>query len=243
MPPMSHLHLQLQFPSSNMPGMRTTGAYPQAVLLAILSAIAVLINLPPLFWHVKNRNIAAALLVGWLVINNFFNFLNATIWPNDNTTHNFYDGVGLCDIEVKIMVARSTALPATTFCILKSLADVMNTNKLSLAKSKAQRVRAMALDLGFGLGLPAITMILHYIIQPWRYAIVGISGCQPGFYEHPLSIIFMVVPPILLTVADVYLSGTCPLDPNTSRHIPSHPIPVHLYPIQKKPPTNNLQPS
>jgi len=195
--------------SISMPELRMTGAYPQAVLLAILSFIAVLLNLPPLFWHFKNRNIAAALLVGWLVVNNFFFFLNAIIWPNDNTTADtFYQGVGLCDVEVRVMIGRSTALPATTFCILKSLADVMDTSKIAMTKSKAQRARAMALDLGMGLGLPALIMILYYIVQPCRFVLLGISGCQPGFFPHPLSIVILALPPVLLTLADVYLSGS-----------------------------------
>ena len=202
-------------PPSNPP-------YPAAIALAVLSTLAILLDLPPLVWHCKNRNVAAGCLISWLVINNLLNLINACIWPNDDTRH-LYSGEGLCDIEVKLIVARSTALPGATFCILKSLADVMDTSKVNLAPSKARRVRALVLDLFFGLGVPALTMFLHYVVQPSRYYLTGVSGCVPSFYPSPLTVLLLDVPPVILTIADVYLCSKSPsLPPN---HLP-HPSPV-----------------
>jgi len=103
----------------DMPVPKTTGAYPATVALGLLSFFTIILDLPPLLWHARNRNIAAALLISWIVVINLLSLLNVFIWPNDNTSPpSFHDGQGLCDIEVKLLVGRTTALPAATFCIL-----------------------------------------------------------------------------------------------------------------------------
>lgn len=180
--------------------------YPAAVILGLLAATVMLLGLPPLFWHLRNHNAAAGSLVAWIVINNLMTVINIIIWHNDDVQH-WYNGVGLCDIEVKIMVARSMALPAATMCILKSLANVMDTSRINLAPSKAQRRRAMILDLTACLGLPLLTMLLHYVVQPTRYAIGGVSGCLATFYESWVTVVLLDVPPLILAVVNVYLAG------------------------------------
>jgi len=190
----------------DMPVAKTTGAYPATVALGLLSFFTVILDLPPLLWHARNRNIAAALLISWIVVINLLSLLNVFIWPNDNTSPpSFHDGQGLCDIEVKLLVGRTTALPAATFCILKGLADVMNTKKITLGPSPGKEWKTLVFNLGFGLGIPAISMVLHYIVQTARYGIVGISGCAPVFFQSGLGVVLLDLPPLLLTAVDVWL--------------------------------------
>ena len=179
--------------------------YPAAVVLAVLTAIVCVLDLLPLIWHARNRNIAAASLIAWLIVSNLIAFINAMVWPSDNI-EGWFSGVGLCDIQVKLVVGRSTALPGATFCILKSLADVMNTRRINLAPTKAERVRARAFDLTFCLAIPFISMVLHYIVQPTRYAIIGISGCNPTYLQSWITILLLNVPPLILSLAGAYYS-------------------------------------
>jgi pheromone a factor receptor len=186
--------------------------YPSAIALGFLAALVSILSIPPLVWHIRNRNIAPACLVSWLLVNNFINFLNAIIWSNDDMAHWFH-GVGLCDIEVKIQVARAMALPGATLCILKSLANVMDTNKVNLNPTRAQRQRALAFDLVLCTGLPIIFMFLHYVFQPSRYQILSVSGCAATYFSGFICILFMDVPPLILVCVDAYYAGehfTCP---------------------------------
>lgn len=192
----------------------TSGVYPNTIVLGTFAGIVSILDLPPLIWHCRNRNIAAACLVGWILLNNIINVINVILWPNDEWK-TWYDGRGLCDIEVKIQVARSTALPAAMFCILKSLANVMNTKKVNLAPSKAQRMRSLALDLSMCLGLPLIVMFFHYIVQEARYAIAGISGCEPTQVTSWLSILLLDAPFLILASVDVYFAGEILVYPTT----------------------------
>ncbi|GAB7342696.1 hypothetical protein MBLNU457_g0848t1 [Dothideomycetes sp. NU457] len=190
----------------NMPPPRTTGVYPAAVALGTLSFIAIILDLPPLIWHSKNRNIAASLLISWIIVINLLSLINVFLWPNDNiSSPSFHDGSGLCDVEAKLLVGRTTALPAATFCILKGLADVMNTKKITLGPAPGKEWKPLVFNLGFGLGLPLISMVLHYIVQTARYDIVGISGCVPVSFQSSITVVLLDLPPLLLTAVDVYL--------------------------------------
>lgn len=186
--------------------MASTAPYPQAVALAMLSAIVCLLDLPPLIWHLRNRNAAAVCLVFWILINNFFSLVNAIIWPNDNMS-TWFDGVGLCDVEAKIIIGRSFGIASATLCILRSLANVMDQNKITIAPSRAQRMRATAFDLIICIGIPLLAMVFHYIVQPNRYAIAGISGCVPTDIQGPVTIVLLDFPPLILAVVDLYYAG------------------------------------
>lgn len=204
----------------DMPPPQTTGVYPAAVALGTLSFIAIILDLPPLIWHSKNRNIAASLLISWIIIINLLSLTNVFLWPNDNIlSPSFHDGSGLCDVEAKLLVGRTTALPAATFCILKGLADVMNTKKISLRPAPGKEWKPIVFSLGFGLGIPAISMVLHYIVQTARYDIVGISGCVPVSFQSSITVVLLDLPPLLLTGVDVYLCGK-PLMPASNYAAP-----------------------
>ncbi|GAB7347803.1 hypothetical protein MBLNU459_g5343t2 [Dothideomycetes sp. NU459] len=176
---------------------------PAGILLGVLASSACALNFPPLVWHIRNRNAAPACLVGWVLLNNLLSVINLAIWPTDDMA-NWFSGRGLCDIEAKIMVARSTALPAATLCIIRSLAEVINTEKTMLVPTPAQRRRACVLDLVWCLGVPVVTMFLHYIVQPNRYFIFGVSGCNPSVSVNWVTLVILSLPPLLLSVANAW---------------------------------------
>lgn len=178
---------------------------PSGIALAVLAPITVILNLPPLIWHIRNRNTAAASLVFWILLNNFLSVINLATWPNDNMD-TWFSGRGLCDIEAKIMVARSTALPAATLCIIRALAAVINSDR-TMIPSTVQRRRKMILELVWCLGIPVVTMFLHYIVQPNRYFIYGVSGCNPSVSVNWVTVVLLSIPPLLLSIANAWYGG------------------------------------
>jgi len=111
---------------------------PAAIAVPILSFITLVLCLPPFVWHVKNRNIAASSLVFWILLNNIFNFINALIWPTDDIT-SWWNGAVLCDIEVKLMTAAAVGLNGSMACVVRNLAQVMDTKRTVLEPSRARR--------------------------------------------------------------------------------------------------------
>ena len=153
--------------------------YTSAIVLATLSLLFALLIIPPMLWHCSNRNIGATSLIFWLLIINLQDFLNAILWSHDNIEH-WFDGNVLCDIEVKITIAVTVGVPSSVACVLRALAKVMDTERVSLGLTKGQRRRGYAIDLLWCVGFPALQMLFHYIVQTRRYYIVGIAGCTPA---------------------------------------------------------------
>ena len=178
--------------------------YPLAVVLPVLSFISIALCIPPLVLHAKNRNLPATTLICWSLLLNLFNIINALTWPNDDTA-SWWDGTGLCDIEVKVMVAGYVAVPGALLCILRGLAIVLDTSRAMLVPSKTQRWRNRAMELLFCVVVPVIAMITHIVWQKSRYLLYSVSGCVNNFDESWVSFVLAYMwPPIICLIAGYY---------------------------------------
>jgi pheromone a factor receptor len=181
--------------------------YPSAILVPVLSCIAVVLDLPPLVWHMRNRNIGASALIFWLVILNLINFCNALLWPRDNISE-WWDGEIFCDIQVRlIMGATIGGLPSATMCIMKALARVLDTRRIEVNCSVENQRRQYFMDVLWCFGLPIFFMVIMYTVQGGRYFIFGISGCDVPIDRSWLSaVVLFIWPPIFLSIGS-YFSG------------------------------------
>ncbi|KAK3673644.1 a-factor receptor [Recurvomyces mirabilis] len=178
--------------------------YPLATALAVLSFLVSITLLSPAYSHYRNKNLGALTLVLWTIVFNLRIFTNALIWPNDNIA-TWFDGHGLCDVEVSLQAAWTVAAPAALASLLRGLAHAMDTNRVSLGgKTKAQLLRERAIDGMLCLGFPALHMLILYIVQARRYAIFGIMGCVPDISTTYLTVAIYWLPPVLWTILDAY---------------------------------------
>ena len=184
----------------------TTGVYAEAVTIGTLSFLTMLLIMPPMCWHFCNRNIGATVLVGWVVILLLFAFINTLLWPNDDITH-WYNGTGLCDVEVRGVEAAQVGLPAAFACVLKALAAVLDTDRITTIQTTAQRRRTYLIDLLWSVVLPCLQMLFGYVVSPHRYYIFGISGCRPAINKSWVTILLIYVPPFLWIVLDTYYAS------------------------------------
>ncbi|SLM41278.1 GPCR fungal pheromone mating factor, STE3 [Lasallia pustulata] len=179
---------------------------PGAIAVPLLSFITLVLNVPPLVWHTKNHNLAASTLVFWIILCNLFNFINALLWPTDNLT-SWWNGVGLCDIEVKLITASTVGIVGSLACIMRNLAAVLDTSNTVLMPSRAQRRRRIVFDSIFCIAFPVYMIIIHYIVQPSRYYIFAISGCTPSFDNSWVSIVLCFIWPPIICLVDAYYCG------------------------------------
>lgn len=179
------------------------GRSPGAIAVTILSFFALLLCIPPFVWHIKSRNVAAATLVAWVILANIFIFINANIWPRDDLS-NWWNGIGLCDVEVRLQNAASIGITGALACIFRSLSMVLDTDNTVLAPTTAQRRRRLAFEIFFCFVAPAYMIGIYYIVQNGRYYIVGITGCAPAFDQSWLSIALVFVWPVVFCLIDAY---------------------------------------
>jgi pheromone a factor receptor len=178
--------------------------YMSAVLIPILSCIAVILDLPPMVWHIRNRNIGASALIFWLIILNLINFCNSLVWPRDNIPE-WWNGGIFCDIQVRlIMGATIGGIPCAIICIMKALAQVLDTKRIIMSCDVSDRKQYLG-DSLWCFGLPVIVMIIMYVVQGGRYFISGISGCDVPIDRSWLSaVILFIWPPIMLLISSYY---------------------------------------
>ncbi|KAL3469258.1 pheromone A receptor-domain-containing protein [Aspergillus californicus] len=178
----------------------------RGVLLLTLSFIAIFLLLPPLALHWKNRNVPAACLISWFLVLNLFNILNGFIWPTDDIA-NWWDGKGLCDVEVKILTSSYVAVPGNLVCIFRSLACVLDTRRTTLVPSKRQRWRNRAMELLFCVFVPVVAAATHIVYQQNRYIIFAIAGCAASHDGSWVSFVLGYIWPLVLCFIASYYCG------------------------------------
>ncbi|KAL4933148.1 pheromone receptor [Aspergillus undulatus] len=175
----------------------------QGVVLQTLSILSILASVPPLALHWKNRNFPAVTLICWFVLLNVFSVLNAFVWPTDDI-ENWWDGEGLCDIEVKMMIASYVAVPGSLVCIFRSLAFVLDTSRATLVPSKRQRWRNRIMELSFCAVIPFVAAAMHLIWQGNRYFIYAVSGCLSSLDQSWVSLALGYIWPLVVCFIGSY---------------------------------------
>ncbi|OJJ48261.1 hypothetical protein ASPZODRAFT_61636 [Penicilliopsis zonata CBS 506.65] len=181
----------------------STYRYPVAVIIPVLSFLSIIISIPPFLLHWKNRNFPATLLIVWFLLTNVFNITNALLWPNDDTK-SWWDGKGLCDFEVKIMIASYVGVPGAMLCIFRSLALVLDTDRATLVPSRSQRWRTHVTEILFCVAIPVLAMALQIVYQKNRYMLFAISGCINSFDESWVSLALSFAWPTIISFGAAY---------------------------------------
>ena len=180
--------------------------YPAAVLIPLFSLLVFFLDLGPFVWHCQKRHLAQASLIGWLLVLNLINFLNAVIWPRDDYI-NWWNGEGLCDIEVRLMVGAMIAVPGSVTCIMRDLANVMDTKRMSASTMDQNRGRKMIIDVLLCVGLPIWYMIIFFTVHTGRYYIFSIQGCYFPLDSSWVSVALIMIWPPVLSVLSAYYAG------------------------------------
>ena len=167
-----------------------------AILLPICAALLIAANYVPLVLLLKVKKLAACALVVVLAIENAITFINAIIWPNDNTA-NWYSGVGLCDVQVAIRIPLTTLLASSSAYLSWDLAKALDTDNPCLYEAQKSRRRRIAIELLFCFAVPVLQVALQYIVLTNRFAVATIYGCT-GYWDNswPSVVILAIWPPI-----------------------------------------------
>jgi pheromone a factor receptor len=118
---------------------------PQAIILPVLAFPSWVLYIPPLFWQVRQGNIAAGSLILWVMMVNFFNSINPLIWPRDDLNE-WWDGNIWWDIIVRIQVGAIVETTASTAMIVRRLARVMDTSNMTVSTSRNSKLKEKALE-------------------------------------------------------------------------------------------------
>jgi pheromone a factor receptor len=164
----------------------------QAALI-VLSLIAIVLLIPPLVWHIKTVNIPAIMLIIWLLLMVLKSFIDAIIWGGDGFYTRF-DGVGYCDVMVKLQVGASVGISASVAAIMFNLFRILKADSVIPGLRSFKKI---TIDLLISLLTPLIVMGLSYLVQARRYYIFRYSGCQnimaPSYVSILINTVWLVI--------------------------------------------------
>lgn len=125
----------------------------------IFAAIGTLLALLPLTWHARTGNVAMILLIFWISLSNFIQFVNTVVWYNNT------DDVARpwCDISTRLYLASVIAIPACTLCIAVRLESIASTRVVSQTPDAKRRQRVF--ELLMGILLPLVYVALAIVWQ------------------------------------------------------------------------------
>jgi pheromone a factor receptor len=181
-------------------------------LLIIFSVITFLLCIQPLVWQIKHYNVASGCLISWTILLLFVNFLNASLWPSVDSVKS-YMGLGLCDVEIKLIIAAWVGVTGSAAAMLRHLAkilDISSTTSLT-SLSKKEKIIDRIIVYGMCVGLPFLLAATHILVQPSRYMLVSIAGCIPTVARSWPGTLFLY---LLLLINGV--SGTVYAGENSS---------------------------
>ncbi|KAJ7118307.1 GPCR fungal pheromone mating factor [Mycena epipterygia] len=161
--------------------------HPELAVGAFLASVLVLVPFP---WHWRARNTATLSIMAWLFVSNVTYAVRSIIWSGrtDEVVPVW------CDIVTKVDIGATAALPACSLSLAIQLWRVASD-----AMRVTHKRTTLILDLTLCWGYPALTMILHYIVQGHRFDIFEDLGCRPETYVS-IPTIFLLYGPISVVV-------------------------------------------
>lgn len=142
----------------------------QGLCIVVFSFLAVVLLVPPLAFHCKQKNIPACSLIGWLCYNNLVNFINALIWSGEKYRE-ATEAKGYCDLTVRITSGSSSGKLAAIATLIFNLYTIL------AAKYDIQSRKKTMLDWTMCWATPVFVMATSVIAQSTRYIIERYRGC------------------------------------------------------------------
>ncbi|KAG9079965.1 a-factor receptor [Ceratobasidium sp. 370] len=190
-------------PESSKPKHMLVGLYLSDMrdpAFPVFCAVGALLCILPLPWHWQARNTGTLLYLGWTLAGCLMFLINSVVWDG-----NMNDSAPVwCDITSRLVLALSVGITAASLCVQRRLYRIATAKRIDPCGSGK---RDMIIDLVLGLGLPALVMVLYYIVQYGRYGIIEDIGCWPAIVNTPLVVPTTLMWPVLISFASFIYAG------------------------------------
>ncbi|PPQ94355.1 hypothetical protein CVT25_000683 [Psilocybe cyanescens] len=167
----------------------TDVTYPLFPITAFLGFILPLI---PLRWHLQALNSGTCYFIFWSSLACLNQFINSIVWA-DNAINL---SPAWCEISIRIMMAASVGVPASSLCINRRLYLISSVRAASI--SVAEKRRAVLIDSLICFLFPLIYVALQYVVQGHRFNIFEEIGCYPVLYNTLLTFFISSMWPLVL---------------------------------------------
>ncbi|KAF9526208.1 fungal pheromone STE3G-protein-coupled receptor [Crepidotus variabilis] len=163
--------------------------YPLFPIFAFLGFVLSLIPLP---WHLQAWNSGTCYFMMWAALACLNQFINSIVWAGNSINHS----PAWCEISIRIMMAASVGVPASSLCINRRLYHIANVQKINLGRS--EKTRAIVIDSLICVLFPLFFVALQYVVQGHRFDIFEDIGCYPALYNTLVTYFTSCMWPIVI---------------------------------------------
>ncbi|KAI1658196.1 pheromone A receptor-domain-containing protein [Daldinia decipiens] len=177
------------------------GIQVNLVLRVLFAIIGTGLCWPPLrtLWHYVDLPGVTLIIV--VALMNLFAVLNAMIWSNDNWD-DWWDGKGLCDVQVYLSTPMKTIYAATIFVTVYELSQKFDASRVIILNSRQDRNRELKQALVIFV-VPFIQLVMTYFTLSQRYKVGTLVGCIAEYDNSWPKIIFFDVPNPIFVVLSI----------------------------------------
>ncbi|KAI1119773.1 GPCR fungal pheromone mating factor [Nemania abortiva] len=170
------------------------------VFRVILAFAGILINWVPFRLLVRNGEFAAVVFIVDVAIMNLITILNSIIWHDDNW-NTWWNGAGLCDIEVYLSAPLQTIYAASIFTVMYHLAQQVRLSRAG--RDRDERTRRHLVQAAIIFPVPFVQLVFTYFDLAQRYIVGTLIGCSAVYdVSWPKNVVYDA-PPVVFAVLSV----------------------------------------
>ncbi|KAJ2986587.1 hypothetical protein NUW58_g4955 [Xylaria curta] len=168
----------------------------------LLAFIGILINQVPLQLLIRNGEFAAVVFIVDVAIMNLTTIVNSFIWRDDDWS-TWWDGAGLCDIEVYLSAPLQTIYASSIFAVMYHLAQQVKVT--GAARDQSERTRRNLIQAAIIFPIPLVQLVFTHFDLAQRYIIGTLIGCSAVYdVSWPKTLVFDAPPAVFAVLSVPY---------------------------------------
>ncbi|KAI0406572.1 GPCR fungal pheromone mating factor [Xylaria palmicola] len=172
------------------------------VARVILAFTGILISWVPFRLLLRNGEFAAVVFIVDVAIMNLITIINSIIWHDDDWTR-WWDGAGLCDIEVYLSAPLQTIYAASVFTIMFHLAQQVRIT--GAGNHRRERVRRNLVQAAIIFPIPLFQLVFTWFDLAQRYIVGTLIGCTAVYHASwPKNLVYDTPPALFAILAVPY---------------------------------------
>ncbi|KAL7626636.1 hypothetical protein AAE478_003409 [Parahypoxylon ruwenzoriense] len=177
------------------------GLLTNLILRVLFAIVGTILCWVPLRLLHRNGDFAAVVLIADVALMNIFTVINALTWRTD-AWNNWWDGAGLCDLEVYLLAPLQTIYAACIFAIVRNLAQQVRPTRAA-QMSSSERKRKTWVQAAIIFPVPLFQLLFTWFDLAQRYMIGTLIGCLAVYDNSWPHIVVFDVPSPVFVVASV----------------------------------------
>ncbi len=182
------------------------GLVANLVARVMLAFTGILLCWVPLRLLVRNGEFAVVVLIIDVVVMNLFTILNSIIWHDDDWS-TWWDGAGLCDVEVYLSGPLQTIYAASIFTVMYHLAQQVKVT--GAGRDRSLRTRRNLIQAAIIFPIPLVQLLFTYFDLAQRYIIGTLIGCAAVYDSSWPKTLVYDAPPAAFAVLSVPYACMC----------------------------------